>query len=172
MYLREAIKSADYTKDRMCGNDGILDGGSFTGDGAAFNTVFVHHMMYFIIDGNQTQYLDWMTQNAESAWEHRRQSDNIMSTRWTDIPPSSGVQAPSCAGGVALLNLVVLAHNPVSISRPETFTHKVSDYGYNRASRSFFINGKRIVNTKLRSPFVVLQRTQSGKIHGTANGLR
>jgi predicted alpha-1,6-mannanase (GH76 family) len=162
-YLEDAIKSADYTRDRMCGNDGILDGGNYTGDGAAFNTVFVHHMMYFIIDGNQTQYLDWMTLNAESAWEHRRQSDNIMSTRWAEDPPSSGVQAPSCAGGVALVNLVVLAHNPVSISGPGIIINNVSNYNDMKGMRTFSINGKKIVNTGIRSPSILLQQTQSGK---------
>ena len=164
MYLDEAVKSADYTKNRMCGNDEILDGGSYTGDGAAFNTVFVHHMMYFIIDGNQTQYLDWMTLNAESAWEHRRPSDNIMSTRWSEVPPGSGVQAPSCAGGVALVNLVLLAHNPVRLSGPGIFITNVSDFDNMEAMRTFSINGKMISNSGSPILSVVLQRPQRGKI--------
>jgi len=163
-YLQDALKSADYTKNRMCGSDGILDGGSFTGDAAAFNTVFVHHMMYFIIDGGQDQYLDWMTRNAESAWEHRRPSDNIMSTRWADIPPESGVQAPSCAGGVALINLVVLAHNPVRVSIPELSARKLSVDDRGSILPSFSVRGSIIPDTGAQGPSIFLRRLKNGRV--------
>jgi hypothetical protein len=94
---------------------GVIRNGGLTGDGSAFLIVFVHHMMYFIIDGKQSQYLSWMTLNAETAWRNRRQSDNIMSSAWNNVPPANGIESSSCAGGVAIVNLVVLAQNPVSV---------------------------------------------------------
>jgi predicted alpha-1,6-mannanase (GH76 family) len=128
-YYRDAILTMNYVHDHMCNSAGVISNGGLTGDAAGFLVVLVHHMMYFVIDGKQNQYLSWVTLNAETAWKNRRQSDNIVSSAWNNVP-SSTVESSSCAGGVGMINLAVLANNPTAVSRPKEFVENNNpDYG-------------------------------------------
>lgn len=148
-YLRDAWKAADYTRSNMCvTSGGVIRNGGLTGDGSAFLIVFVHHMMYFIIDGKQSQYLSWMTLNAETAWRNRRQSDNIMSSAWNNVPPTNGVESSSCAGGVAIVNLVVLAQNPVSVVPRQRAVAPVLPAEYWGPVYRYALNGRVLPGTR------------------------
>jgi hypothetical protein len=127
VYFREALQTADYTRQNLCITaGGILVDESATGDLATFKTVFVHHMMRLIIAGKQTQYLAWMTTNADAVWRNRRSSDNIMWSRWNTAAPATGIQAQGATGGVALLNMIVIANTPTGITCPQNPTPVVS----------------------------------------------
>lgn len=116
-YYRDAIKAIDYVKNNMSNRStGILNNGGYTGDGCTFLVIFVRNMMDVIRAGNQKQYLDWMTLNAESAWKNRRKSDDIMSSNFGSLAPSSGLESSSSTGGVAIVTLTVLAAQPNGIS--------------------------------------------------------
>ena len=163
-YLRDAIKAADYVKNSMSNRTtGVINNGGLSGDGAAFLIVFVRHMMNFIIEEQQTQYLSWMNTNADAAWKNRRPSDNIMSSAWNSVPGGS-IESSSCAGGVAMVSLDVLANNPTAVFRPKGFARAMSGSGTKAEIRTFSLLGKRITKGENHLPAVLLQQTPSGTI--------
>ncbi|GEM_PF-6816079 len=131
-YFKDAIATLDYFKNVLSNKTtGILpdergDGtGNTDNDAGMYKTVFVHYAMRFIMEAKQWQYLPWMNANAESLWNNRRAADNLMYFAWaTPTPTQSGkVGAQMASGGVALLNLMVIADSlaaakPVGLGRP------------------------------------------------------
>ena len=130
-YFKDALQTLNYFRDILSNKTtGILpdergDGtGNTDNDAGMYKTVFVHYAMRFIMEAKQWQYLPWMEANAESLWKNRRPSDNLMYFAWaTPTPTQSGkVGAQMASGGVALLNLMVVADslqakNTVGIER-------------------------------------------------------
>ncbi len=145
VYFREALQTADYTRQNLCITaGGILVDESATGDLATFKTVFVHHMMRFIIDGKQSQYLAWMTTNADAVWRNRRSSDNIMWSRWNTASPATGIQAQGATGGVALLNMIVIANTPTGITCPQNVKPVVFSPSVRHVSLPVLLNGRTL----------------------------
>jgi predicted alpha-1,6-mannanase (GH76 family) len=145
VYFREALQTADYTRQNMCITPGgILVDESATSDLATFKTVFVHHMMRLIIDGRQSQYLAWMTTNADAVWRNRRSSDNCMWSCWNTAAPASGIQAQGATGGVALLNMIVIANTSTGITCPPNVKPVVSSPSVRHESRSVLLNGRTL----------------------------
>jgi hypothetical protein len=141
-YYRDAVKAADYVRNNMSNRTtGILNNGGYTGDAATFLLIFIRDMMQFIIEGRQTQYLAWMTLNAETAWKNRRKSDDIMSSNFGGVPPASGLESSTSSGGVALLTLAVLANQPVGISIRKQ-DRSFHDFG-GKAGELFSIDGRK-----------------------------
>jgi predicted alpha-1,6-mannanase (GH76 family) len=119
-YFKDAIQTLEYFKNILSNKTtGILpdergDGtGNTDNDAGMYKTVFVHYAMRFIMEAKQWQYMPWMNANAESLWKNRRQSDNLMYFAWaTPTPTQSGkLGAQMASGGVALLNLMVIAQD-------------------------------------------------------------
>jgi predicted alpha-1,6-mannanase (GH76 family) len=119
-YFKDAIQTLEYFKNILSDKTtGIMpdergDGtGNTDNDAGMYKTVFVHYVMRFLIEARQWQYLPWMTANAESLWKNRRQTDNLMYFAWaTPAPTQAGkIGAQMASGGVALLNLLVIAED-------------------------------------------------------------
>jgi predicted alpha-1,6-mannanase (GH76 family) len=117
-YYRDALATLDYFKNVKCDKTtGIFpdergDGtGNTDNDAGMYKTVFVHYAMRFILEAKLWQYLPWLDVNAESLWKNRRTSDNLMYFAWaTPAPTQAGkIGSQMATGGVALLNLLVLA---------------------------------------------------------------
>lgn len=118
VYFRDALATTTYFRDVKCDpNTGIFpdekgDGtGNTNNDAGMYKTVFVHYAMQFIKEARQWQYLPWMNRNAESLWNNRRKTDNLMHFLWgTPAPTASGsIGSQMATGGVAMLNLMVVA---------------------------------------------------------------
>jgi predicted alpha-1,6-mannanase (GH76 family) len=162
VYYREAIQTVDYTRNTLCSTAGILPDESATGDLATFKTVFVHHMMRFIIAGKQTQYLAWMTTNADAVWRNRRTSDNIMWSRWNTAAPASGIQAQGASGGVALLQLIVVANTPTGITFPQNPASPVVFPSVHRTNSPIMLNGRTLRRGAIRAPGMQLVSSPDG----------
>jgi predicted alpha-1,6-mannanase (GH76 family) len=102
VYLAEAKKTADWTRSNLCtGPDRILKSEK-QGDGGAFKGIFVRYMKLLVRDCGCKEYLPWMQANADTAWRHRRASDNIMGYDWS-VPTGSRIQSQSAASAVSLV---------------------------------------------------------------------
>jgi predicted alpha-1,6-mannanase (GH76 family) len=101
-YLNEAKKTADWTRDNLCtGTNQILHSEN-QGDGGAFKGIFVRYMKLLIDDGGCKEYLPWMETNADTAWQNRRLSDNIMNYDWS-VPTGKNIQSQSAGSAVSLV---------------------------------------------------------------------
>jgi predicted alpha-1,6-mannanase (GH76 family) len=102
VYLDEAIKTAQWTRNNLCvGEQRILrDEGQ--GDAGAFKGIFVRYMKLLINDGERTEFLPWMKSNADAAWRNRRPADNVMGSDWTN-PPKEKVQSQTANSAVAVV---------------------------------------------------------------------
>lgn len=81
MYLDDAIRTADYTKNIMFRNgvmNGEDDGG---GDLSGFKGILVRWLYPLIVNHNQTQYIPWLELNAVTAYNNRN-INNITRTCW------------------------------------------------------------------------------------------
>lgn len=101
-YLAKAKKTADWTRTHLCtGKDQILRNEN-QGDGGAFKGIFVRYMKLLVRDGGCKEYLPWMQMNADTAWQNRRLSDNIMGPDWS-APTGRKIQSQTAASAVSLL---------------------------------------------------------------------
>lgn len=81
MFLDDAIRTADYTKNIMFGNgvmNGEDDGG---GDLSGFKGILVRWLNQLIVNHNQTQYIPWLELNAVTAYNNRN-INNVTRTCW------------------------------------------------------------------------------------------
>jgi len=87
-YLQDAVLAADYVKNTM-GSDGMLPFENGIEKGI-YGAIFSQYIIRLIEDGNKPQYLDWLRQNINSAWNNRDVSRNITYKDAT-VPCSTGI---------------------------------------------------------------------------------
>ena len=57
-----------------------------------------------IADGTKkSDYQNFLSKNAASAWEHRRSSDHLIGADWGAVPDESPLQSVTAAAGVSIL---------------------------------------------------------------------
>jgi predicted alpha-1,6-mannanase (GH76 family) len=103
-YLDNALSAADWYINKMS-YDGTCN---YEGDAdqPAFRMIFNRYLTKFMMEGKQTQYLNFLQNNASQAFNHRRASDGLIGYDWTMTPDSSYLTSIGAATGVSLLNLV------------------------------------------------------------------
>ena len=62
---------------------GVINTEDEGNDLPGFKGILARWLGKLVYEGGQTQYLDWMEKNAQTAWRNRNSSD-IMWTRWAD----------------------------------------------------------------------------------------
>jgi predicted alpha-1,6-mannanase (GH76 family) len=162
-YYKDGIKAIEYVRTSMSNRTtGILNGGSNTGDGAAFLVIFIRNIMDVIMHENQTQYLGWMKANADAAWNNRRQTDNIMSSNFGSPAAASGLESSSSTGGVAMVTLAVLASQPmgINIQGKNPFARKPRSLNV----VAFSIDGRMAPGVESSKPTLLLQRASNGEV--------
>src|ERR1043165_4376849 len=111
-YTNDAILAANYTKNSM-GTGGQLPNYEENSDLGGFNGIFVHWMAEFMNQrGLQSSYQPWLQQNANAAWNVRRQSDNLSWSKWWDQTPHDTRYSFGCWGSVLVMNLVPPTQTP------------------------------------------------------------
>lgn len=111
-YTNDAILAANYTKNSM-GSGGQLPNYEEDSDLGGFNGIFVRWMVKFMNQrGLQSSYQLWLQQNANAAWNVRRQSDNLSWSKWWDQTPGGTRYSFGCWGSVLIMNLVPPSQNP------------------------------------------------------------
>jgi predicted alpha-1,6-mannanase (GH76 family) len=102
-YLKDAIKTANWTKINLCTTDRRILKDEGQGDGGAFKGIFIRYMKLLVRDGHREEFLPWMKANADEAWKNRR-SDNLMGSDWTAPAPKKINSQTAASAAAALLN--------------------------------------------------------------------
>lgn len=134
--------AANYVRNSMGGSftpDGyrILPQYDPTTDGGGFNGIFMRWMTRFMGDRDlQSTFLPWLQANAQSAWDHRRTSDNLSWCKWGVNTDNSTMDSFGCMPSVVALQVVP--------------AHSISDAQYaviNRKSgKALHVNGGGTAN--------------------------
>jgi predicted alpha-1,6-mannanase (GH76 family) len=102
----DAALAANFTRNTLC-RDGLLPAYGETGDGGGFNGIAVRWIARFMQEHNrQADYLPWLQQNAQAAWDARRHADNLAWCRWPEPTPDGPRYSWGCSSAVVLLQLV------------------------------------------------------------------
>jgi len=103
-YLNDAILAASYTR-HVLSSDGILPVYG-SGDAAGFNGIFMRWVTHFLNDSQLwPQFYDWMSANANAAWNVRR-ADKLSWQDWNSPTPSGVINSWNCSDTVVALQVV------------------------------------------------------------------
>lgn len=103
-YLNDAIKAANYTRDKMSNVNGILVSEDF-GERGVFKAIFAQYIYELIYDMDQKQYLPWIESNITSAWFNRDPLRNLMYSNYTVPTPTGVIKSYEAGSGVAFMQL-------------------------------------------------------------------
>jgi predicted alpha-1,6-mannanase (GH76 family) len=104
-YLNDAKLAADYTKNVMSSEEGILPAEGDWNEQGVLKAIFARYLMDLVNDGKQEQYLPWIQKNASVAWRNRDKNRNIM-FRDYDIPcPVLTVQSFEACSAVGIMQI-------------------------------------------------------------------
>lgn len=104
-YLRDAVRAADYVKDQMCDQEGILPFRPGEEQGV-YTAIFAQYIIRLIEDGNKPEYLPWLQNNINRGWQNRDRDRGLTSKNYNRKVSAS--EAVSCydASGIPALMLV------------------------------------------------------------------
>lgn len=107
-YLKDAIKTADYTRNVMSAPYDILPYRAGEEQGI-YTAIFAQYIAPLIYDQNQSQYLIWMRRTINYGWKFRDANRNLTIKDYKT--PASATDAISCydASGIPALMLVIPA---------------------------------------------------------------
>jgi predicted alpha-1,6-mannanase (GH76 family) len=101
-YLEEAKKIAQFTRDEMFRGK-VIDNEDGGDDLPGFKGIFARYARTYTLEGHQTDLVDWMTLNANTAYNNRN-SQNLIHTKWAtrtgEAKPKSSF---GCSTAVSLL---------------------------------------------------------------------
>ncbi len=105
-YLADANLAADCMRQRLCDPNDILKREG-QGDGGTFKLIAARYLVELAETTQREDLVDWLRENADTAWDNRRRSDNIMGFDWSrPVKDDEVVQSQSAAAAVVLLNLL------------------------------------------------------------------
>lgn len=89
MYKKDAEMIMKYTAERMCDDNGIISVCQVaTGDLSGFKGILMRYVRRFIIDMQQTEYVNWIQKNALHAYNNRN-SVGVASSAWLTKAPEN-----------------------------------------------------------------------------------
>jgi predicted alpha-1,6-mannanase (GH76 family) len=109
MLLGRSVLSADWVIENLTSSGILLDEG--LGDGGGFKGVFVRALSRLsktegLSEEKQTEYSQFLQDNATQVWNHRRESDGLVGTDWsTTLPEEVPVQVLAAASAMAVLQV-------------------------------------------------------------------
>jgi predicted alpha-1,6-mannanase (GH76 family) len=130
-YLNDANLAANYTREVMCNNDGILPAEGDWNEQGTMKAIFAHYISVLINDCGQTQWLPWIHDNINLAWSNRDNLRNLMYRDYT-APCSSGmIQTYEASSGVAFLQVIPPDQSEInqSIPTPQITVYENDQYG-------------------------------------------
>jgi predicted alpha-1,6-mannanase (GH76 family) len=107
--LGRSILSADWVTQNLTSSGILLDEG--LGDGGGFKGVFVRALSKLsktegLSEEKQTEYSQFLQDNAAQVWNQRRESDGLVGNNWsTPLPDEAPVQVLAAASAVAVLQV-------------------------------------------------------------------
>jgi predicted alpha-1,6-mannanase (GH76 family) len=111
-HTNDALLAADFTMNQLCRN-GLLPQYSQKGDLGGFNGICVRWLAKFMNErGLQSRYESWLRQNADAAWNARRESDDLAWSRWAEPTPDRTLYSWACSSAVVVMHIVAPESNP------------------------------------------------------------
>jgi predicted alpha-1,6-mannanase (GH76 family) len=105
-YLDDAILAADYTKEKMSNDEGILPAEGDWNEQGVLKAIFVRYMDMLIEEAGQDQYLPWLQKNANTAWQNRDKSRMLMFRDYDEPAPEGRIQSYEASSGVGFMQVV------------------------------------------------------------------
>lgn len=103
-YLNDAINAANWAVNNLTSSSTMMYEG--VNDAGGFKMILARYMYELVIQCGQTQYLQFLRDNATQAWNHRRLSDNLVGADWGADTPSTYIQSLTAAAAASILNHV------------------------------------------------------------------
>lgn len=104
-YLQQANLAATYTQQNMGADKGILPAEGDWNEQGVLKAIFGQYVMQLITDGKQTQFLPWIQQNINTAWNNRDPQRNLTFRNYA-IPCVTGVlQSYEASSAVYLMQI-------------------------------------------------------------------
>jgi len=104
-YLSDAILAADYSKNKMSDENGIL----FYKNGieqGIYTAIFSQYITRLIEDCGQNQYIDWMRLNINTAWKNRDKIRNLTFKDADNPCPKGTIEVYDASGCPALMQVI------------------------------------------------------------------
>lgn len=113
MLLDRSVQSADWVLENLTSSGILLDEG--LGDGGGFKGVFVRALNKLSkveeLDAEkQTQYSQFLQDNATQVWNQRRESDGLVGSDWSSpLPDEAMIQVLAAASAMSVLQLAPIS---------------------------------------------------------------
>lgn len=104
-YLEDAILATEYVKNIMCDENGMLPYANGIEQGI-YCAIFAQYIIRLIEDGGQKQYLGWMYDNINTAWQNRDQSRALTFKNFSIPCPAGDIESYDASGCVALMQVI------------------------------------------------------------------
>lgn len=104
-YLDDAVLAANYVRDSMCDENGLLPFENGIEQGI-YCAIFAQYIIRLIEDGQQTQYLSWMHENIKAAWNNRDRNRTLTFKNFSQPCPSGDIEVYDASGCVALMQVM------------------------------------------------------------------
>lgn len=104
-YLQDANLAADYVKNTMCGESGMLPFKKGIEQGI-YGAIFAQYIITLIEDGGQEQYLGWMQDNIDTAWKNRDVTRTLTFKDFSSPCPAGDIEVYDASGCVALMQVI------------------------------------------------------------------
>lgn len=105
-YLENALAAADYTKNVMSDENGILPAEGDWNEQGVLKAIFVRYMDMLIEDTGQDQYLPWLQKNANTAWANRDRDRNLMFRDYSIPAPTGKIQSYEASSAVGCMQVL------------------------------------------------------------------
>lgn len=104
-YKNDAILAADYTKNVMSDEDGILPFRTGIEQGV-YTAIFSQYIIRLAEDCKQPQYLDWMRLNINKAWQNRDKTRNLTFKDFNNPCPEGVIEVYDASACPALMQVI------------------------------------------------------------------
>ena len=104
-YLEDAILAADYTKNVMSDEDGILPAEGDWNEQGVLKAIFARYLMQLVEVGDQKQYEPWLRKNANLAWHNRDRNRDITFRDYRVACPTGHIQSFEASSAVGIMQV-------------------------------------------------------------------
>lgn len=105
-YLADAEKAAQYAKNIMADENGILPAEGDWNEQGVLKAIFARHLMKLVNLGNYAGYLEWLQMNANLAWHNRDKNRDIMYRDYKVKAPILTIQSYEASSAVEIMQVV------------------------------------------------------------------
>lgn len=110
-YLKDAIAAADYTKNQMSNEEGILPAEGDWNEQGVLKAIFARYIDLLIEETGQDQYQSWLHKNINTAWNNRDRERNLMFRDYDTPAPTGRIQSYEASSAVGFMQVIEPGQN-------------------------------------------------------------